>query len=243
MEELTTQFGAGAAMLVGLIAGIVQQFKRSPAIEKLQEKFPVYQILSLGLGVLGAMQFALPNPIFAGLFIGAASMGAFDTVKKVKLPANVAKILIITALPLLLFAGCAEPIQPKVWLLSGSQPDNMDSNIEYLGRVGIGDKTEIGLTANWWEQDPHQSYGLYALRYLPTDPNSMLGNPYAGAHSTLYVSENRGGMYGFFAGTIQNIGGIDLVTEYQYRVVGEAIASQTGKKDDQRIFIGGAFKF
>jgi len=73
MEELTTQLGPAATTLIAVVAGLVQQLKRIPAVATFQEKFPVYQTAALALGILGAHAIALSNPVFAGVMIGLAA--------------------------------------------------------------------------------------------------------------------------------------------------------------------------
>jgi hypothetical protein len=80
MENLGVEMGPIATTLIALVAGLVQQIKRVPAIASLQEKFPVYQVSALGLGIAAAHLFALSNPIVAGVFIGLSACGAYDIV-------------------------------------------------------------------------------------------------------------------------------------------------------------------
>jgi len=84
MNELVTQMGPAATTLVALVAGLVQQLKRIPAVNKWQEMFPVYQVASYGLGIAGAFTLGLSNPIFAGVLVGLAANGAYDAVKKIE---------------------------------------------------------------------------------------------------------------------------------------------------------------
>jgi uncharacterized membrane protein len=76
--------GPVATTLIALVAGLVQQLKRVPAVASLQEKFPVYQVSALGIGIALAHLFALSNPIVAGVFIGLSASGAYDVVSGVK---------------------------------------------------------------------------------------------------------------------------------------------------------------
>jgi len=244
MEELTTQFGSVAAMLVGLVGVVVQQFKRAPAMENLQKKIPVYQGLSLGLGILGAFQFGIPNPIFAGLFIGLGAMGAFDTVKKIPVP-SVKTIAPIILILVFLAAGCSQTLKPAAWLLAGTNAQDLDTaDIEYIGRLGLqSDQTEFGLASNWW-QAGNQSYGVYALQFLPADPNGLLGTPYLGLSATVDVARENGGLYGFITGTILNIGGIDVVTEFTARTYNEDIKERMPESENKyRIFAGSRLRF
>lgn len=244
MEQLLTQFGAGAATLVAIVGGIVQQLKRFPAIVIMQKKYPVYQAASLALGIAGAYQFVLPNPIFAGIMIGLASCGAFDMVKKVEVPKSITKVIPIILLGLLLlFAGCSENMRPTTTLLSGANLDEPDSNVEYAGRLGLTDDSlEFGMAVNWWQEAPSQSYGVYVLTYLtPEDTNDLiLGVPYIGAQATVYVAEDRGGMAGFLVGSARNISNnMKLLTEVSARTYGEVIEAQMGDTDDRyRGYVG-----
>lgn len=76
--------GPAATTLIAIVASVVQQLKRLPAIVSLQEKFPAYQVASLALGVAGAYLMALPNPIVAGILIGLSASGAYDIVADTK---------------------------------------------------------------------------------------------------------------------------------------------------------------
>lgn len=151
----------------------------------------------------------------------------------------------------LLVAGCSEQtakVTPSVWLLSGanvqdteSQNDMQDS-LEYVGRLGIQvDQTEFGVASDWWMgSDPRQSYGIYAVRFLPLD---LLGESYVGAQATLDVEEDSGGMYGFVAGTIVPVGGLDVVTEFQARQYSDDLADKMAGNDEYKAFVGLRFKF
>ena len=160
------------------------------------------------------------------------------------------RTLLIVALALLFGAGCAErlsPMKPAVWLLSGANAaavdsaDEIENTLEYVGRIGLRTaNTELGAASDWWMgSDPRQSYGVYAVQFL-TDPNGLLGTlPYAGVQATLDIEDDSGGMYGFVAGTIVPIGGLDVVTEFQARRFNEALADKmSAAEDEYKVFVG-----
>jgi len=159
---------------------------------------------------------------------------------------------LIVALAILLVAGCAgtEKIQPAAWLLSGANVQSADSEneiedtLEYIGRVGVQvGQTEAGIASDWWMGSPRQSYGVYAIQFLTADPNSLVGTPYIGAQATMDVEE-QGGMYGFVTGTILDIGGMDVVTEFQVRTYNEVLETQMPNSEDRyKAFVGLRFKF
>ena len=83
MENLLTEIGPAATTLVGVVAMLVQQLKRFPFILAMKDKAPIFSIASLAFGIGGAHLLGLANPIFAGVIVGLAAGGAFDTVKKI----------------------------------------------------------------------------------------------------------------------------------------------------------------
>jgi hypothetical protein len=165
------------------------------------------------------------------------------------------KLIMIVALCLLV-AGCNEDcirtaqIQPAAWLLSGANVQSADAEneiedtLEYIGRVGLQvGQTEAGIASDWWMDSPRQSYGVYAVQFLPQDANSLIpGIPYIGAQATLDV-EDDGGMYGFVTGTILKVGGMDVVTEFQARTYTDILEKQAVSADRYKVFFGTRFKF
>jgi len=160
------------------------------------------------------------------------------------------RIILIAGLAILLVAGCAErlsPMKPNVWLVSGANvaaadgENEIEDSLEYVGRIGLRTaNTELGVASDWWMgSDPRQSYGVYAVQFL-TDPNGLLGTlPYAGVQATLDIEDDSGGMYGFVAGTIVPIGGLDVVTEFQARRFNEVLADKmTAAEDEYKVFVG-----
>jgi len=158
--------------------------------------------------------------------------------------------IVIVALAILLVAGCAErisPMKPSVWLLSGANvaasdaENEIEDTLEYVGRIGLRTaNTELGVASDWWMgSDPRQSYGVYAVQFL-TDPNGLLGTlPYAGVQATLDIEDDSGGMYGFVAGTIIPIKGLDVVTEFQTRRFNDALAEKMAAAEDEyKVFVG-----
>jgi len=81
MEELITQVGTSGGILVVLIPSIIQIFKKVPFLVELQKTFPIYQILSVGLGIGGAFSLGLATPVITGLIAGLAASKGYDIVK------------------------------------------------------------------------------------------------------------------------------------------------------------------
>lgn len=161
------------------------------------------------------------------------------------------RVILIVVLAILLVAGCAETakVQPAAWLLSGANVQSGDSEneiedtLEYVGRVGVQvGQTEAGLASNWFKGNPRQEYGVYFIQFLAQDPNNLLSKTYIGAQATLDVKEE-GGMYGFMAGTILNVGGVDLATEFRASTYTEALGDKMDSQDRYKVFVGPRFKF
>lgn len=256
MEELTTQIGPIGAALVGLVAAVVQQFKRFPSVVAWQKKLPIYQLLSLAAGIAGAHMFGLVNPVFAGVMVGLSAMGSFDAVKTVELPkvdlSTIAKTIVPILLILFLCVGCSSPakVQPVAWLLSGANVQSLNSEneieetVEYIGRAGIqidpndSSPIEFGLASDWWMGSPRQSYGVYAVQFLSQDPNSLMNMVYVGGQATLDLEED-GGMYGFVTGKILNIGGLQAVTEFTARTYNDVLETQMPNSADRyKAYVG-----
>lgn len=164
------------------------------------------------------------------------------------------KTIFIVVLAILLMAGCGEKtakVQPSLWLLSGATvqdteaENEIEDSLEYVGRIGVQfGQTETGVASDWWMGgDPRQSYGVYAIQFLTDDPNSIVGTPYLGVQATLDVEEDSGGMYGFVAGTIVPLGGLDVVTEFQARQYSDVLSEKLEGNDEYKAFVGLRFKF
>jgi len=81
MEELITQVGASGGILVVLIPSIIQILKKVPFLLEVQKTIPIYQILSIALGIGGAYSLGLTTPIITGLIAGLAAGKGYDIVK------------------------------------------------------------------------------------------------------------------------------------------------------------------
>jgi len=81
MEQLINQMGESAGVLVLLIPPIVQILKKVPVLAELQKSAPVYEILSVALGVGGAFALGLPTPVVSGIVAGLAAGKGYDFVK------------------------------------------------------------------------------------------------------------------------------------------------------------------
>jgi len=141
--------------------------------------------------------------------------------------------------------GCSE--QMAVTLLS-SPNEFEDSTTEYAIRLGAQvEQTEVGLASYWWPEgdaDIDQTYGAYILQSL-TDPNGLglLGRPYIGGQATLDI-DNDGGMYAFIAGTVYEMGGVEILTEFQLRSFSEYLKEANDSGTDRyKVAIGTRFRF
>jgi len=83
MDTLVKQIGESGGILVLLIPSLIQIFKRIPFVVKLDAGgFPVYELLSLGLGIGGAFVLGIPNAVIAGIVTGLAAGKGYDIVKE-----------------------------------------------------------------------------------------------------------------------------------------------------------------
>ena len=88
MEDLTVQLGSEALALVGLIAVIVQQCKRSTYLMAVKEKMPVFVMAAIVLGIVAAYFQEMPNFVIAGTMMGLMASGAYSASKNNKNPAG-----------------------------------------------------------------------------------------------------------------------------------------------------------
>ena len=79
--DLTTQLNEKAIVLIPIVAVLVNEFKRSKWIVALQDKLPIFTLISIALGIGGAYLQAIPNPIVAGLIIGFMASGVYSAAK------------------------------------------------------------------------------------------------------------------------------------------------------------------
>jgi len=147
----------------------------------------------------------------------------------------------------ILMAGCSENMTPTASLLSGSNIQLEENSVEYVGRLGLqADGINFGLQSTWADEaeDMAQFYGVFITQELTNDPNlPVLGKMYLGAQATINL-DNDGGLYGPILGTSIEVGGIEVITEFQYRHFNEALAALNGQQEDKyRLIIGPKFKF
>jgi hypothetical protein len=81
MQELIEKMGESAGVLLLLIPPLVQILKRVPIIAELQKTVPVYELLSIALGIGGAYALGIPVPIINGIVAGLAAGKGYDFVK------------------------------------------------------------------------------------------------------------------------------------------------------------------
>lgn len=81
MEELISQMGKSAGILLMLIPPIVQIVKKVPVVVELQKTVPIFEILSIALGIGGAYALGIPVPIVNGIVAGLAAGKGYDIVK------------------------------------------------------------------------------------------------------------------------------------------------------------------
>ncbi len=103
-----------------------------------------------------------------------------------------------------LVSGCAqyENIRPALSVLAGPNTDSAEN--PYVVRLGAEvDQVEFGGQFEYLGQNGKQSTGVYAVAYLPIDPN-VVGRTYLGAVGSLSIDED-GGYAGPIVGTIHQI--------------------------------------
>ena len=81
MEELITQVGTSGGILVVLIPSIIQIIKKVPFLVEMQKTLPIYQVLSIALGIGGAFTLGLAAPVMTGVIAGLAAGKGYDIVK------------------------------------------------------------------------------------------------------------------------------------------------------------------
>ena len=159
-------------------------------------------------------------------------------------------LTLILAILIVVLVGCNEECCERVGFtataLSGSDIENAGN--EYIARVGAAiENTEVGITAHYWpDNDIDEAYGIYALQTL-VDPNNglwLIGRPYIGAQATIDDGQGDGGMYGFITGTVVDIGGIDVLAEFQWRSYSAAMREEHDDESDEfKAFVGPRFRF
>ena len=81
MEELITQVGTSGGILVVLIPSIIQIIKKVPFLVEMQKTLPIYQVLSIALGIGGAFTLGLAAPVMTGVIASLAAGKGYDIVK------------------------------------------------------------------------------------------------------------------------------------------------------------------
>lgn len=81
MEDLITQLNESAGVLILLIPPLVELLKKIPIVKKLQKDIPLYEIISVVLGVAGAYALNVNAPIIQGIIAGLAAGKGYDFVK------------------------------------------------------------------------------------------------------------------------------------------------------------------
>ena len=162
----------------------------------------------------------------------------------------VRKILIMACV--LLIFGCSESVRPTATLLTGRNVELENETTEYIGRLGLNIKdSEFGLASIYFDENSDdddadlQTYGVYVLQNLKiVDPNTpLIGRPYIGVQATIDLDDD-GGMYGLIIGSVNYLGGIEILTEFQTRHYDEAIRALHGESEDKyKIIVGPRFKF
>ena len=161
------------------------------------------------------------------------------------------KLLIVLALVLLV--GCSSQVRPTASLLTGRNIELENETTEYVGRVGLSvEQSEFGLSTIYLDRFEDgdseadlQTYGVYVLQNLQlADPNiPLLGRPYIGAQATLDLDDD-GALYGLIVGSVTELGGIEILTEFQTRHYDEAMKALQGETEDKyKIIVGPRFKF
>ena len=89
MIDLSTELSEKAIILVPIVAVLVNELKRSAWILSLQNKLPIFTLLSIALGIGGAYLQTIPNPIMAGFIIGIMASGIYSASKLPDAPKDI----------------------------------------------------------------------------------------------------------------------------------------------------------
>jgi len=163
------------------------------------------------------------------------------------------KQTLITVLICILLVGCSEEITPTASLLTGRNVELENESTEYIGRLGVEvEGTEVGLSTIYLDRFEDgdseadlQTYGVYVIQNLQiVDPNMpLIGKPYIGAQATLDLDDD-GALYGLIIGSVTNLGGVEILTEFQTRHYDDAMKALQGESEDKyKIIVGPRFKF
>ena len=75
---------ANTVAMVGVIAALVQQFKRVKILTRLQDHVPIYVIISVLLGIGAAYYIQADNAIIEGVMMGLTACGAYSASKQAR---------------------------------------------------------------------------------------------------------------------------------------------------------------
>lgn len=112
-------------------------------------------------------------------------------------------VLVVAAMVAICGCGSYEGVRPSVWMGSGTDTDSPDNPYKVRFGAEIDEELEFGGQFDYQGQDGPQSTGVYALVFLPIDPN-IVGRTYLGGQATFSFDED-GGYAGPIAGTVYPI--------------------------------------
>ena len=146
---------------------------------------------------------------------------------------------------LLCLSGCGpsyEQVEPRVWVLGGTDVDSPTEQLYGRGGLGFEDAWIEGGIEAMWRGVKGEGFGIgpYAIGYLEPTP---VGLPYAGFHAGI-MEGGEGNYYGPMTGTVNEIGGVLTVVEYQYRrFSGDLETIMGGDNEEHAVFGGLMFRF
>jgi len=154
--------------------------------------------------------------------------------------------LIMMLLAVVCLAGCSETAKTTATVLVGSNTEMDEGSEEYTVRVGVqSDDVELGIVGSCWSaenSDDGEVYGLYILQSL-MDPNglALVGRPYIAAQG-LVTPDTKGRIFGLMAGTVHEIGGVEILSEFEWRPDID-IPDGSEEMDEWKMSVGPRIKF
>lgn len=146
------------------------------------------------------------------------------------------RLFTIIIMAVVMALGCNGSLTPTASLMTGSNIQLEENTIEYTGRLGVqADMTNFGLASTWLDNTEHneQTFGIYATQELMNDPNiPLVGRLYIGGQVTCDFDSD-GGRYGPFLGVINELGGVEINTEFSYFHYNDVWAELQGDSRDQ----------
>ena len=84
MNDILTQLNSAGGSLVVIIPSLMQILKKIPFVVELQKTLPIYEIMTVAIGIGGAYALGLSTPIITGIIAALASNKGYDIIKGTK---------------------------------------------------------------------------------------------------------------------------------------------------------------